>query len=81
MTGQSSVDPFRYVGDRLRCEDVDLGRLVSWLGQEDDDDGGDGSATATPLYVYSKRRLLHNVTSYKEAFRGRDHIIGFSFKV
>ncbi len=53
---------------------MDLSLLPSRLPKLEDE-------TSTPLYVYSHSQIKENINSYKKAFHGRDHIIGFSLKV
>ena len=68
---------FNYKNGRLHCEDLDLGELVDQLQtQEKSQD-----SPVTPVYVYSKQQIMSNIRSYKEAFKERSSIIGFSVKV
>ena len=73
---------FSYNGSgRLHCEDVDLNDLPGLLAEGGEEGVDNGLFSATPLYVYSRGQLEDNINAYKMAFRGRDHIIGFSLKV
>jgi len=46
VLGRSFVDAFRYQEQELYCEDVPLSELVEEFG--------------TPLYVYSRNRMIEN---------------------
>ena len=57
---------FRYVGNRLYCEDVALDGLVKKFG--------------TPLYVYSQNTLTSHFQKLDQAMAGVDHLICFALK-
>jgi diaminopimelate decarboxylase len=57
---------FRYVEERLRCEDVDMAEIAR--------------AAGTPCYVYSSRSILDAWTSYDESFDGVPHLICYAVK-
>merc|ERR1711892_877107 len=64
---------FRYVSSTLHCEGVNLTNLGSLLEIED-------GQNLTPCYIYSRKQLLENIRSYKNAFASLSHRIGFSVK-
>src|SRR5437588_11941042 len=57
---------FRYVGNKLYCEDVALERLAKKFG--------------TPLYVYSQNTLTSHFRRLDQAMAGVDHLICFALK-
>jgi hypothetical protein len=61
---------FTFCQGRLFCEHVDLSELPDLVPESE-------HGTTTPLYVYSKAQLEENIGAYKDAFAGRDHVIGF----
>jgi diaminopimelate decarboxylase len=59
-------DPFAYNGNELYIENVAVREIAQRFG--------------TPLYVYSRRRILENYRSYTEAFAGIPHLVCFGVK-
>jgi diaminopimelate decarboxylase len=57
---------FRYVGNKLFCENVSIERLVKEHG--------------TPLYVYSQNTLADHFQKLDTAMAGVDHLICFAMK-
>ena len=57
---------FRYVGNTLFCEGVNLGALAKKLG--------------TPLYVYSQKTLEDHFNKLDRALAPLDHMICFAMK-
>jgi diaminopimelate decarboxylase len=64
LTGHADV--FRYVDDRLHCEDVAAETLVAEYG--------------TPLYVYSERGILGRYRAFASAFAAIEPLIAYSVK-
>lgn len=60
------MDWFAYRNGHLFCEDVNLDDLAKRVG--------------TPMYVYSKRTLIHHYDSIAKAFGELDPVICFSIK-
>jgi diaminopimelate decarboxylase len=59
-------DVFRYVADRLHCEEVPVEALVAEYG--------------TPLYVYSERGMRGRYEAFARAFGALDPLIAYSVK-
>jgi diaminopimelate decarboxylase len=57
---------FRYVGNKLYCENVSVESLVKKCG--------------TPLYIYSQQTLTAHFQKLDEALRPLDHLICFAMK-
>src|SRR5579859_884240 len=57
---------FRYVGNKLFCENVSIDSLVKEHG--------------TPLYVYSQNTLADHFQKLDTAMAGVDHLICFAMK-
>lgn len=57
---------FRYSGDTLACEDVDIEQLAQKYG--------------TPLYVYSLGTIKRHYRVFDRAFEGIDHIVCYAIK-
>ena len=57
---------FRYVGDKLYCEDVALEKLAKKFG--------------TPLYVYSQQTLTSHFQKLDRAMAGVNHLVCFAVK-
>lgn len=57
---------FRYQGDKLHCEDVNVEELVA--------------AHGTPLYVYSRSSIVARFQQFDAAFEGVDRLIAYSVK-
>jgi diaminopimelate decarboxylase len=62
----ANSEVFRYVDDRLHCEDVAAETLVADYG--------------TPLYVYSERGITERYQSFTRAFSALDPLIAYSVK-
>jgi diaminopimelate decarboxylase len=60
------MDHFHYVDRELFCEEVSVERLAAEYG--------------TPLWIYSKRTLLHHLTQIQTAFAELDPVICYSVK-
>lgn len=60
------MDHFHYVDRELFCEEVPVERLAAEYG--------------TPLWIYSKRTLLHHLTQIQTAFAELDPVICYSVK-
>jgi diaminopimelate decarboxylase len=60
------MDYFHYANGELHCEEVPVSRLVEQHG--------------TPLWVYSKRTLVHHVRQIQQAFAEVDPVICYSVK-
>src|SRR5207245_1053929 len=60
------MDHFRYCDRVLHCEDVPISELAQTYG--------------TPLYVYSKRTLLHHLSQLQRAFAAVEPLICYSLK-
>src|SRR5512143_3900972 len=60
------MDDFRYVGDRLFCEDVAVEDIAASVG--------------TPCYIYSHNTLARHFKVFDDAFDGAPHIICFAMK-
>jgi len=60
------VEPFTYYNSELYVEDVPVKQLAEQLG--------------TPLYVYSKAKIVSQWQAYNEAFSGRDHLVCYAVK-
>jgi diaminopimelate decarboxylase len=60
------MDPFRYRSGELFCEDVRIADLAAEHG--------------TPLWVYSRAKLLHEFAAIRDAFRELDPVICYSVK-
>jgi diaminopimelate decarboxylase len=60
------MDYFSYRNRVLHCEDTPIPALAEKYG--------------TPLYVYSRRTLLHHLAQLKQAFAGVDALICYSVK-
>ena len=60
------MDYFHYQNRELFCEEVPVARLAAEFG--------------TPLWVYSKRTLLHHLTQIQQAFAAVDPVICYSVK-
>ena len=59
----------------LQCESVCLSKLPDLIPENPE------TRTKTPLYVYSKKQLLENISGYRKSFQDRPNIIGYSVKV
>src|ERR1700684_111623 len=57
---------FRYVGDKLYCENVPVASLVKKYG--------------TPLFIYSQRTLTEHFQKLDRALAPLDHLICFAMK-
>src|SRR3954468_4052196 len=57
---------FRYVGNKLYCENVSVESLVKKYG--------------TPLYIYSQRTLTEHFQKLDTALQPLDHLICFAMK-
>jgi diaminopimelate decarboxylase len=60
------MDYFHYRNRELFCEDVPVATLAAQYG--------------TPLWIYSKRTLLHHLTQIQQAFAAVDPVICYSVK-
>src|SRR5205085_3726576 len=60
------MDHFSYRAGTLHCEDVPVQALAEQYG--------------TPLYVYSRRTLLHHLNQLQTAFAPADPLICYSIK-
>jgi diaminopimelate decarboxylase len=60
------VDAFRYQENELYCEDVPLTELVEEFG--------------TPLYVYSRRRMVENFHALEAPLAEVDHLVCYALK-
>ncbi len=60
------MNPFPYVHNELYCEDVPVSRLATEFG--------------TPLWVYSKAYLLHQLGQIQSAFAAVDPVLCYSVK-
>src|SRR2546426_9615704 len=60
------MDHFHYQNRVLHCEDVPVPEL--------------GQTYGTPLYVYSKRTLLHHLSQLQRAFAAVEPLICYSIK-
>ena len=60
------MDYFHYKNHELYCEDVPAAELAARYG--------------TPLWVYSKRTLLHHLNQVQTAFAEVDPVICYSVK-
>ena len=60
------MDYFHYEGRELYCEDVPVAQLAAEFG--------------TPLWIYSKRTLLHHLKQIQTAFAAVDPVICYSVK-
>src|SRR5215469_16675018 len=60
------MDHFHYRDRLLHCEDVPVSQLAKTYG--------------TPLWVYSKRTLLHHVGQLQQAFAAVEPLICYSIK-
>jgi diaminopimelate decarboxylase len=60
------MDHFEYCQRALHCEDVSVAALAETYG--------------TPLWVYSKRTLLHHLRQLQQAFRSANPLICYSLK-
>jgi diaminopimelate decarboxylase len=60
------MDHFEYRQRALHCEDVSVAALAETYG--------------TPLWVYSKRTLLHHLRQLQQAFRSANPLICYSLK-
>src|SRR5262245_61730138 len=63
----SEMDYFQYQNRLLHCEEVSIPTLAEQYG--------------TPLYVYSKRTLLHHLSQLQRAFAAVEPLICYSVKV
>ncbi|OGS21114.1 MAG: diaminopimelate decarboxylase [Elusimicrobia bacterium RIFOXYA2_FULL_39_19] len=57
---------FHYKNNRLYCENVPVETLADKAG--------------TPLYVYSKNKLIENLNNYQQAFGGVNHLLCYAVK-
>ena len=57
---------FQYKRDVLHCEGIPLGRIAETVG--------------TPVYVYSRRRLLDNLQAFESPLQNTDHLVCFAVK-
>ena len=60
------MDHFQYRDQELYCEEIPVARLAEKYG--------------TPLWIYSKRTLLHHLNQIQTAFRAVDPVICYSVK-
>jgi diaminopimelate decarboxylase len=60
------MDVFHYQNGELYCEETRIADLAAQYG--------------TPLYVYSKRTLLHHLTQIQQAFAAVDPVLCYSVK-
>ncbi|MBN1153546.1 diaminopimelate decarboxylase [candidate division KSB1 bacterium] len=60
------MDFFKYMNDKLYCENVSINDLVEQYG--------------TPLYVYSKNAIINKFRKYDEAFKSVSHTICYALK-
>ena len=60
------MDHFHYQNDELYCEEIPVAELAAQYG--------------TPLWVYSKRTLLHHFNQIKTSFAAVDPVICYSVK-
>ena len=60
------MNAFEYRNGQLYCEDVAVADLAAEYG--------------TPLYIYSKAQLLHQLGQIQEAFAEADPVICYSVK-
>jgi diaminopimelate decarboxylase len=66
FTSEDLMDYFHYRDGRLFAEEVDVAEVASAVG--------------TPLYVYSKRTILHHLERLREAFAVLSPLVCYSIK-
>jgi diaminopimelate decarboxylase len=57
---------FNYHNNQMYCEDVPVAQIAEAVG--------------TPFYLYSHATLRHHFLTFREAFKGIDHLVCFSAK-
>ena len=60
------MDAFRYQEQELYCEEVPLSELVEEFG--------------TPLYVYSRNRVIENFRTLEAPLAGTEHTVCYALK-